>query len=1381
MPVNWKTVRVFISSTFRDMQAERGHLVRFVFPRLREQLLPRRIHLLDVDLRWGVTSEQDASEVCREIITECRPRFLCILGGRYGTIPQGKDLSITADEVHFGVLDEHREKIYALFYFRHGAVTEKMDQSNPASIREPRHSEKTGKLARLKREIRKVKHSSFLYRPRWNTDEGRLLDLKAFGDRVAQDILATIDDEFGAQPPAQLDEFGEESAAMEAFVEERGERFVLGSREGVLEQLLAHASATGGNGYVCLTGAPGSGKSALLAYLSQHSTLKSRPSTTVIRHFVGASTGSTDVRRTLRRLCHELATDTGITAEIPEDPEKLRAAFPEIIKQACARKRVVILLDAVNQFDFTTQFSKQGWLPEELPDNARFILSLATNTQNAGTLPETSPSPRGEGWREGERSTKLNSTAGERSERSLSLADLRRRRQPPKEVKLKSLDDKDCEAIIQHFLTRYRKKLEPQQKTGLLKNKDSGTPLYLLAALEELRTLGTYEEITDRIAQLPPETQALFTWILKRLEDDDGFRDNSGRKVGPELVPQFALLMGASRHGLSQRELAELLAPGDPNAKPPIPDDAQGNVAALVQLLRPYLMRRGELLDFYHGQFRAAAEKAYLQTAMQCHTAHEQLADYFRRKADPDNKQLWKMNARALAEMPFHLICGEKDEEVRRLFSSLSYLAARVAIGQIYEQLADFAFAGTSLPSAVAEWHEFLKKHTQRLVEYPAMLVALTNHEGFPAGREQAATSRWAHPWLKTSPEAMPPSTAAVADGLRTEVVGSLDFPRESLAALADERGLVFRIERLGVLRVLDVGRMRLIDTVLSIRHERPLLLACASDATFVAVFYESGEADLHRCVQGTDERPARLDLVTTFQFHLPECEDPVVAWHDGAVWFQARANVLAHISIGDPQVFEETLLGTSGELSALVFAGGARLVALREGSDSLLLASGAAPLWRLGTDVISACSCGAQRAAVAFTDGTLLVYDLAAGLATRAEKRVGIVRGALGWDGMRLLWLTDRGGFFAWRPEKSSALPVQDNQEVFPRYLDVLPRWWSSRSTGTVLLITTHSVVAFHLFEGGATIDGRLEEFFGGPVWRVVHRRDKEKEEWLIESQPSREVLLGRGVLGRFYCAPDGKGRFFAASGYGPGWVYDLTTLHKVPIQGCPPRVNTVVGDADGGCWLVDGVGDIFFIDSPGVCRRVASVNLEGVSGAQIHGCGDCLVWYGYSTKFYPETGVEAARTMVFFRRNPPGFPPRLERIGERLLHMREGICQAICYDRLRGRLVTVWAVEGSDSLRFRLATVEDFIAWNIEERELSDLGPKRFKQAVLSPDGHWVGVLNVAGEFSCVRVADGRTVATLAASTPFAMVSPGADGTEFWLVTARIQVYRCELMIPP
>ena len=87
MAASWKTIRVFISSTFRDMQAERDHLVRFVFPHLREELLRNRIHLIDVDLRWGVTSDQDAVSICREVIDECHPRFMGMLGGRYGWIP----------------------------------------------------------------------------------------------------------------------------------------------------------------------------------------------------------------------------------------------------------------------------------------------------------------------------------------------------------------------------------------------------------------------------------------------------------------------------------------------------------------------------------------------------------------------------------------------------------------------------------------------------------------------------------------------------------------------------------------------------------------------------------------------------------------------------------------------------------------------------------------------------------------------------------------------------------------------------------------------------------------------------------------------------------------------------------------------------------------------------------------------------------------------------------------------------------------------------------------------------------------------------------------------------------------------------------------------
>jgi telomerase protein component 1 len=61
MPQIWKTLRTFISSTFRDMHAERDHLVRIVFPELKESCRKKRMHLIDVDLRWGVT-EKDAED-----------------------------------------------------------------------------------------------------------------------------------------------------------------------------------------------------------------------------------------------------------------------------------------------------------------------------------------------------------------------------------------------------------------------------------------------------------------------------------------------------------------------------------------------------------------------------------------------------------------------------------------------------------------------------------------------------------------------------------------------------------------------------------------------------------------------------------------------------------------------------------------------------------------------------------------------------------------------------------------------------------------------------------------------------------------------------------------------------------------------------------------------------------------------------------------------------------------------------------------------------------------------------------------------------------------------------------------------------------------------
>ena len=73
-------IRVFISSTFRDMQGERNVIVNTVFPLLRREYKNRSVDIMEVDLRWGI-SEKDISnmtllEICIGETLNCVPFFV---------------------------------------------------------------------------------------------------------------------------------------------------------------------------------------------------------------------------------------------------------------------------------------------------------------------------------------------------------------------------------------------------------------------------------------------------------------------------------------------------------------------------------------------------------------------------------------------------------------------------------------------------------------------------------------------------------------------------------------------------------------------------------------------------------------------------------------------------------------------------------------------------------------------------------------------------------------------------------------------------------------------------------------------------------------------------------------------------------------------------------------------------------------------------------------------------------------------------------------------------------------------------------------------------------------------------------------------------------
>jgi hypothetical protein len=91
-----KTFRIFVSSTFSDLKAERNALQERVFPRLRALAAAHGCRFQAIDLRWGVSNEasldQQAMNICLGEIERCqkttpRPNFVVLLGERYGWCP----------------------------------------------------------------------------------------------------------------------------------------------------------------------------------------------------------------------------------------------------------------------------------------------------------------------------------------------------------------------------------------------------------------------------------------------------------------------------------------------------------------------------------------------------------------------------------------------------------------------------------------------------------------------------------------------------------------------------------------------------------------------------------------------------------------------------------------------------------------------------------------------------------------------------------------------------------------------------------------------------------------------------------------------------------------------------------------------------------------------------------------------------------------------------------------------------------------------------------------------------------------------------------------------------------------------------------------------
>ena len=84
-----REVRIFISSTFSDMNGNRDEIVNKLIPYLRNRYESQNIVINAIDLRWGITDDDvlkgNVMDICFREIDKCRPFFIGIIGNRYGS------------------------------------------------------------------------------------------------------------------------------------------------------------------------------------------------------------------------------------------------------------------------------------------------------------------------------------------------------------------------------------------------------------------------------------------------------------------------------------------------------------------------------------------------------------------------------------------------------------------------------------------------------------------------------------------------------------------------------------------------------------------------------------------------------------------------------------------------------------------------------------------------------------------------------------------------------------------------------------------------------------------------------------------------------------------------------------------------------------------------------------------------------------------------------------------------------------------------------------------------------------------------------------------------------------------------------------------------
>jgi tetratricopeptide (TPR) repeat protein len=639
-----RSVRVFISSTFRDFAVERDYLMRVTLPILRAFCAEKGLTVVLVDLRWGVTEEEssrgDVIKLCLSEIDSCLPFFVGMLGDRYGWhltgtgdeelltktmdigqedyawIKDFRDRSVTEIEMLAGALRQKPQDVQAFFYIRNTAEFLQNEKSAidadmvADKVFEAESQHAKDKQEQLRDTIRTCGYPFVEY--------SRVADMC---NQLVVDLSQAIEDEWPGI--AKITAVERLRLQHDSFAASRLMGYVASQEKMNELDDLVIGKAADASTMAVVTSHPGYGKTALLAnWADQH--IQAHQESLVVTHFIGTSRESSDYIHIVRRIVEELHERLELSSPVSNDSQALVDTFGEFLRNSADHARlkggrIVLVLDGLDQLE--DHGKSLFWLPRRPCPGLSILVSC-----NDGPVRDNISK---RGW-------------------------------PTIDVPQLSADERD--STIKWYLAAHAKKLDGAQTQMILQHQHSENPLYLRTLLDEARLFGNFFQLTDHLKSLlearnPTE---LFGLVLVRMGEDCGF----------SLVSKTTAHILASRDGLSDDEL---LASMNPLVVPRTPGKSsrragpiktqiprQGPYTQLVRSLRNQLTPVSGMLTFCDASIRTAVEKHCGDDALK--SATDKLISYWQSVENPND-------ARRLRELPFLL------ERSQRWDALAAYLA----------------------------------------------------------------------------------------------------------------------------------------------------------------------------------------------------------------------------------------------------------------------------------------------------------------------------------------------------------------------------------------------------------------------------------------------------------------------------------------------------------------------------------------------------------------------------------------------------------------------------------------------------------------------------------------------------------------------------------